>query len=434
MSLHVIDEANRCLQCKKPLCRQGCPVNTPIPEAISLLKENKIQAAGKLLFGNNPLSIVCAHVCPQENQCEGHCVLGKKGSPILFSEIERYISGYYIDLFDPLPSRKDKGKVAIIGSGPAGITIAFDLSSRGYDVTIFERYDKIGGVLRYGIPDFRLPKPILDRMSDMLRASGVTIRPNTSIGTNLTIEDLFRDAYRAVFMGTGVWKPRKLNLPGETLGHVHFAIDYLRNPEVYRLGNTVAVIGAGDVAMDAARTALRHGSQNVYVLYAKREQDVSAREVEVSYAKIDGATFLFNTEPIAFVDGGVIVADTIVEDQEGGRPIVRTVEGSQRLFSADSVIVSIGQGPRSVIVDSTPGIEVSDKGLVNVDDSGRTTHDGIFASGDVVTGARTVVEAVKVSRRVADAMDDYISTHFPTDAHLREKAPGEKKSEKHFTS
>lgn len=422
MSLHVIDEANRCLQCKKPLCRQGCPVNTPIPEAITLLKENKIQAAGELLFGNNPLSIVCAHVCPQENQCEGHCILGRKGSPVLFSEIERYISGYYLNLFEPTASRKDKGKVAIIGSGPAGITIAFDLSSRGYDVTIFERYDKIGGVMRYGIPDFRLPKSILERMSDMLRASGVSIRPNTSIGTNLTIEDLFRDNYRAVFMGTGVWKPRKLNLPGETLGHVHFAIDYLRNPEVYRLGNTVAVIGAGDVAMDAARTALRNGSPNVYILYAKRAQDVSAREVEVSYAKIDGAQFLFNTEPVAFVDGGVVVADTIVEEHEGSRPTARIIEGSQRLFAADSVIVSIGQGPRSVIVDSTPGIKVSERGLVSVDDSGRTSRDGIFASGDVVTGAKTVVEAVKVSRRVADAMDEYIASHFPTEAHLREKA------------
>ncbi len=216
------------------------------------------------------------------------------------------------------------------------------------------------------------------------------------------------------------------------MGHVHFAIDYLRNPEVYKLGQTVAVIGAGDVAMDAARTALRHGSQNVYILYSKREQDVSAREVEVTYAKIDGAKFVFNAEPVAFVDGGVMVADTLVEEHEGKRPTAKIIEGSEHLFAADSVIVSIGQGPRSVIVDSTTGIQVSDKGLVTVDDSGRTSREGIFASGDVVTGARTVVEAVKVSRRVAAAMDEYIAAHYPTEAHMREKA--EKEAEALLTS
>lgn len=409
MSKHVIEDARRCLQCRTPRCVQGCPVATPIRDVIHLLLESRIAEAGQLLFENNPLSLVCCHVCPQENQCEGHCVLGRKGSPVQISAIEEYISDYYLNIHKPHVSRGNRGKVAIVGSGPAGLTIAFLLSQRDFDVTIFEANDRIGGILRYGIPEFRLPKTILDRLGEALLASGVKIRPNTAIGTNLTVDDLFRDGYHAIFLGTGVWRPYRLNRKGESLGHVHYAIEYLRNPNVYRLGRTVAVIGAGNVAMDVARTAFRQGAEEVFIVARRGEDALAAREVEVQFAKIDGAKILEYKEPVEFVEEGVILADTKIEVDEEGRQRVVRLEGTESLLHADSVIISIGQGPRDVIVSSTTGINVTDRGLVAVDEFGRTTREGIFASGDVVTGARTVVEAVRFSKKVADAMEEYIA-------------------------
>lgn len=413
MSKHVIEDAKRCLQCKNPKCTLGCPMRTPIRDAIHLLLESKLSEAGKMLFDNNPLSLVCCHVCPQENQCEGHCVLGNKGSPVQISAIERYISDFYLNTYKPVPSKRTAGKVAIIGSGPAGIAIAFRLLQRDYDVTIFEWHDKIGGIMRYGIPEFRLPKDILDRLANLLVASGAYIRPNTSIGTNLVIDDLFRDGYRAIFMGTGVWRPYKLDLPGESLGHVHFAIDYLRNPNVYRLGKRLAIIGAGNVAMDVARTALRHGCEDVTIVYHKDAESISAREVEMQYALIDGARMLYRKSPVAFVDEGVMLADTQDETDPDGCVTTRLVPDSETLFPVDSVIISVGQGPRAVIVSSTTGIDVTKRGLVAADECGRTTRPGVFASGDVVTGAKTVVEAVKVSLGVADAIDQYVQENYP---------------------
>jgi glutamate synthase (NADPH/NADH) small chain len=387
----------------------GCPIQTPVRDAIRLLLDNKIAEAGKLLFDNNPLSIVCCHVCPQENQCEGHCVMAKKSSPVQISAIEQYISDYYLSIYKPTPSLKNRAKVAIIGSGPAGITIAFLLSQKNYDITIYEGNDQIGGILRYGIPEFRLPKRILNRLMDILIDSGVKIRPNTTIGANLSIDDLFRDGYKAIFMGTGVWRPRKLNIKGESLGHVHFAIEYLRNPDVYRLGKRLAIIGAGNVAMDVARTAFRHGCEDVYIICNMDETSITAREIEVEYAKIDGAVFIMCKTAVEFIDEGVILADSDLYINENGEKCAKPIEGTESLFSADSVIIAISQGPRAVIVSSTTGIKIQDNGLVAVDDSGRTTREGVFASGDVVTGAKTVVEAVKVSRKVADAIDQYIT-------------------------
>ena len=412
MSKHVIEDARKCLQCKNPMCSAGCPVHTPIREAIQLLLQSKIAEAGALLFQNNPLSLVCCHICPQENQCEGHCVLGKKGSPVQISAIERYISDYYLNIYKPVPSRKSAGKIAIIGSGPAGITIAFELSGRDYDVTLFEGNDRIGGILRYGIPEFRLPKRILDRLMDVLIASGVRIRPNTAIGMNLTVDDLLRDGYQAIFMGTGVWRPYKLGVAGESLGHVHYAVEYLRNPDVYRLGKRLAIIGAGNVAMDVARTAFRHGCEEVTIICHMGEESITAWDVETEYAKIDGAKMLFYKTAVQFVDEGVMLADSQVEEDEPDGVTVRPVAGTESLFPADSVIIAVGQGPRAVIVSSTKGIDVTEKGLVAVDECGRTSREGIFASGDVVTGAKTVVEAVKVSRRVADAMDRYVQEKY----------------------
>lgn len=409
MSKHIIDDAKRCLQCKNPRCQQGCPANTEIREFIHLLLDNRIMDAGKMLFDNNPLSLVCSHVCPQENQCEGHCILGLKGgSPVQISAIENYISDYYLNIYQPVPSTRENGKVAIIGSGPAGITIATILAGLNYDVTIFEGNERIGGVMRYGIPDFRLPKTILSRMKVILVKSGVRVRPNTSIGTNLTVDDLFRDGYQSVFIGTGVWRPSRLGIKGESFGNVHYAIEYLRNPEVYALGKRVAVIGVGNVAMDVARTAFRHGAQQVFIIGNRAEEDITAREHEVEYAKIDGATLLLEKTTLEFVDDGIILADSEIQVREDGERIAMPISGTEQLFPVDSSIISIGQGPRAVIVSSTRDINVSTKGLIEVSEKGRTSREGVFASGDVVTGAKTVVEAMQLSKAVAMEMHEFM--------------------------
>ena len=409
MSKYVIDNAKRCLQCKVPLCVKGCPVNTPIPDAIRLLLDSKVEQAGQLLFRNNPLSLACSYICPQENQCEGHCVLGRAGSPVQIGSIEQYISDYYLNIYTPRVSAKNRGNVAIIGSGPAGITIAFMLAEMDYNVTIFEGHDQIGGVLRYGIPEFRLPKSVLDRLKEKLLAVGVKIRPNTTIGANLEIEELFRDGFQAIFVGTGVWRPNKLGIKGESLGHVHYAIEYLRSPDAYRLGKRVVIIGAGNVAMDVARTALRNGSKEVYIVCNMGQSTITAREIEVEYAKIDGAVFEFNKTAVEFVEEGVIFADSRIFTDENGNERAEPISGTEQLFLADSIIIAISQGPRAVIVSSTKGLDTKENGLVVTDDCGRTAREGIFASGDVVTGAKTVVEAVRASYNVAGAIDEYIT-------------------------
>ena len=408
MGRHIIEEASRCLQCKKPLCSKGCPLSTPISEMVKLLLEGNMRAAGEMLFNNNPLSVVCSLICPHENFCEGHCILGKKSSPVQVSDIENYISRYYIEQFQPeKPKNENTGKrIAIVGSGPAGITVAFILALKGFDVTIFESEEKVGGVLQYGIPDFRLPKDILDKLKDVLVGLGVKIRPNMVIGPVITLDDLLRDDYKAIFIGTGVWNPRPLRLKGETLGHVHYAINYLKNPEVYDLGNKVAIIGAGNVAMDVARTALRKGAEEVTVLYRRGEDDMTATKYEADYAKLDGVQFKFFSSPVEIVDGGIICADTRIEESEDGRGKLIQVEGSEALFEADAVFIAASQNPRNNLT----GIEIGKTGLILVDKEGHTTRDGIFASGDVVTGAKTVAEAVNLSKRSAQAIMDYVAT------------------------
>ncbi len=403
MALHVVNEAKRCLNCKKPMCRTGCPINTPIPQMIQAFLAGNINEAGEMLFENNPLSLVCSLICNHENQCEGHCVLNAKGHPVHISSIENYISDNYFDKLNLHPGEKKGMNAGIIGSGPAGLTIAIILARRGYDITIFESKDKIGGVLRYGIPEFRLPKTILDRYKKELLALGIKIRYNTSIGTVIGIDEMFRDGYKALFIGTGVWKPNKLNIEGETLGNVHYAINYLTNPDEYNLGENVIVIGTGNSAMDVARTALRKGARNVTV-YSRRES-TSASSREVEYAQIDGVQFKYNKSPVRIVDEGVVFRATTVD--ETGRVV--EVPGSEKLYPADSTIIAISQGPRNRIVSTTQGIDVNEKGLVITDETGSTTRRGIFASGDVVKGAKTVVEAVRYSKMVADAMDEYMS-------------------------
>ncbi len=408
MSRHEILEAKRCLKCKKPLCVTGCPVSTNIPEFIKLFEENQIMASGKLLFENNPLSVVCSLICPHEKQCEGHCVLNRKDQPIHISSIENYVSDYYLTVMDYQIAEKKDQMVAIIGAGPAGLTIAMILAIQGYHITIFEANDKIGGVLRYGVPEFRLPNSILDRFKEKLVALGVLIRPNTLIGPNITLDNLFEDGYDAVFIGTGVWKPNKLKIKGESLGNVHYGLDYLKNPEVYNLGNDVCVIGAGNSAMDVARTALRHGSRNVSIVYRKDLESMPANEHDRQYAQADGVKFEFQKSPIELTPSGLKYIETSSYTDENGA--IKWIEHTDRqgFIAADSIIISVSQGPRDNIVSNTKDIGTTKYGLVITDEAGRTTREGVFASGDVVTGAKTVVEAVKYSKLTANAIDAYL--------------------------
>ena len=404
MAVHVIDEANRCLNCKKPLCRQGCPINTPIPQMIQAFKNGDLNDAGEMLFSNNPLSLVCSLVCNHEKQCEGHCILGKKGQSVHISSIENYISDTIFDKIKIECKPKNGKKVAVIGAGPAGITIAIYLTKEGYSVTIFDAKDKVGGVLQYGIPDFRLPKTILERYKKKLVDIGVKIRPNTAIGTALEIKDLVRDGYQSIFIGTGVWRPKTLGVKGESLGNVHYAIDYLANPDAYDLGDRVAIIGMGNSAMDVARTVIRHGARKV-TLYA-RGLHSNASEHETAYAKLDGANFQFGKQIAEITDDGPVF-ETILYDEEGNQ--IGMEEERDQVY-ADSTIISISQGPKSKLVSTTEGLKASQNGLLMTDEDGRTTIPGVFASGDVVLGARTVVEAVAYSKRVAQAMDEYMKS------------------------
>ena len=400
-----MDEANRCLGCKVPQCQKGCPISTPIPEVIKLLKANKLDEAGKMLFENNPLTTVCSLVSNHENQCEGHCVLGRKGAPVHFSTIESYISTTYANKMTQGPAPSNGMRAAIIGSGPAGLTIAVILARYGYDVTIFEGKDKVGGVLRYGIPEFRLPKSVLDDFKYRhLDLKGIKFRPNTHIGGAIGIDDLFRDGYKAIFVGTGVWKPNALHIKGETLGNVHFGINYLNNPDSYQLGKRVIVIGAGNAAMDVARTAIRKGVQELTCFSITKQ--VAASKHEFSYAQLEGVQFEYNMAPVEIKDDGVIFKD-VIENEDG---TFTDVPDSTHFFPADSVIISISQGPQNRIVNTTQGLAADKRGLLVADETGHTTRPGIFASGDVVNGARTVVEAVAHSKIVAESMHQYMQS------------------------
>lgn len=406
MGLHVIDEAKRCLNCKKPRCQEGCPIHTPIPVMIQMLLQGEMPEAAEMVFANNPLSVICSLVCDHEKQCEGHCVKGIKGEPVHISSIENYISDTCFDRMKLEQLPKNGKRIAVVGAGPAGITIAILMACRGYKVTIFEVKEKIGGIMRYGIPEFRLPKSILDRYYVKMKELGILFRPNFALGGSTGVEDLLRDGYHAVFIGTGTWRPYRLHIPGETFGNVHYGINYLNNPDVYDLGERVLVIGAGNAAMDVARTAIRKGSRHVTVYSITEIPAASPKEVE--YAKLDGVEFEYLQTAIEIRDEGAIICD--VEWTEDGKLVKK--EETARLVPADSIIISISQGPQDRIVNRDKELQVDDRGLLKTDANGETTMPGIFASGDVVTGAKTVVEAVKYSKMIADAMDEYVKTHY----------------------
>lgn len=408
MNQDIQQEMNRCLGCKNARCQKHCPISTPIPDIIRLFQAGEIEKAGEILFANNPLSAICAIVCPHEKQCYGNCIKGIKGEPIQFYELERYLSGLYLakDKWESVPSNGEK--VAVVGAGPAGITVACMLAEKGYEVTLFEMNDEIGGMIRYGIPRFRLPSELLEQIQKRLLALNVKIRYNTLIGPVITLDRLMADGYKAIFIGTGVWDPKTLNIKGETLGHVHYAVNYLKSPEAYHLGDKVLVIGAGNVAMDAARTAKRQGAKEVTIVYRKDFPDMPATKVEIKEALEDEVLFATYKAPIEITDEGLIVQATQRVEDEEGRMSVIGVEDSNELIQADSIIIAVSQVPNSNVVSTSKGLEVNKYGLIVTDESGHTTKQGVFASGDVVTGARTVVEAVANAKKVALTMEDYL--------------------------
>jgi glutamate synthase (NADPH/NADH) small chain len=413
MSVHVIDEANRCLQCPNPRCREnGCPIHTNIPEMIRLFKENKMMEAAQMLFANNPLSMICSLVCNHENQCEGNCVRGIKGEPVHISSIENYISDSCFERLQLTPAPSNGMKAAVIGAGPAGITIAIILALKGYSITVFETHDKIGGILRYGIPEFRLPKSILDRYYKKMRELGIKFRPNFSIGGSTGIQDLLNDGYKSVFIGTGAWRPRKLGVPGETFGNVFYAINYLNNPDVYELGDKVAIIGAGNAAMDVARTAIRHSAKEV-VVYV-RGDEVSASKSEFEYAKVDGVKFEYRKSIVRIVDEGAVFCDLVPDEEktsENGKTSFKVLPETERLYPADSIMIAISQIPQDRIVNHDKALKLTEKGNLATNEMGETSLPGVFASGDVVTGAKTVVAAVAVSKQIAEDMDLFMQEH-----------------------
>jgi glutamate synthase (NADPH/NADH) small chain len=396
---HIINSAQTCLDCKKPKCQKGCPVGTPIAEMIRLFLSGDIKKAGQIVFDNNPLSIICSLVCPHEKHCEGHCILNKKYTPVNVGGIENYISTYYMNYREFEKPIQNGRCIAIIGSGPAGISLAMIMALKGFNVTMYEGNTQIGGVLRYGIPDFRLDKTILDKIEENLKKIGVKIRKNIMIGKTITLDDLQRDGFDAIFIGTGVWAPKKLGIKGESLGNVHFAIDYLKTPKAYDLGKKVIVVGAGNVAMDVARTVIRNGASDVSIMYRKGEDSMPAERIEREHAKIDGVRFDLYKSPLEFTEEGIKYEYTNPDEMYGF--------GFEK---ADSILIAISQTARDLIVKNNTGLNLGANGLLESDINGITTRRGVFASGDVVTGARTVVEAVAFSKRVAISIENYINT------------------------
>lgn len=408
----ILLEAQRCLKCKKPLCKEGCPVKTEIPTIIQMFLDGKMDEAGEILFKNNPLSAICSLICPHEKNCMGNCVLGRKGAPVEFFEIENYISTFYLEKARLKVEEKNGHLVGIIGAGPAGLTLAVILAQKGYKVTIIDSKDKIGGVLRYGIPEFRLPKALLDKLLIRMNDLGIQFRPNTFIGPTISIDDMFEDGYDAIFIGTGVWKPNRLRIPGESLGNVHYAIDFLKNPDSYQnLGDKVIIIGAGNVAMDAARTILRKTTAKVDIIFFRGRDEVTALKEELDLAIVDGAKMNYYLNTIKIEEDGIIVEPVKQRTLEDGTIEYYNDHENAYKMPSSSVIIAIGQGAETSIVKNKK-IDTTNRGLIQASDKGATTREGVYAAGDVVSGARTVVEAVAATKKVAEEIDEYIKNKY----------------------
>ncbi len=408
----IIQEAKKCLKCKNAQCTKACPVSTPVATIMQLFLDGQMDKAGEILFNNNPLSAICSLICPHESNCFGHCILNKKGSPVKFYEVENYISSFYLDKL-ATSHTENLYSLGIIGAGPAGITLAILLSAKGFDVTIIDSKDKIGGVLRYGIPDFRLPKSLLDKLLEKMISMGIKFRPNTLIGPTITIDDMFDDGYDAIFIGTGVWKPNRLRIPGESLGNVHFAIDFLKNPASYNhLGNEVLIIGAGNVAMDAARTVIRMNHAKVKCVFFRGIEEVTASKAELDLAVIDGVSMIYYANTVKIESDGIIVEPVIKNENEDGSVTYTCDSENPYKIPATSVIIAVGQGAQTNIKENDSKIDTNDKGLVITNNTGATSRPGVFAAGDIVSGPKTVVEAVQFTKQVAEEILSYCKAKY----------------------
>ncbi len=426
-------EASRCLQCKKPACVDGCPVAIDIPGFIGHIASGHFDAAVASLKAHTTLPAVCGRVCPQEDQCELACILGRKGDPVAIGYLERFAADHEMQqgkVVLPEVAPPTGKRVAIIGSGPAGLTCAYELAKRGHQVTLFEAFHKPGGVLVYGIPEFRLPKAIVARDVDTLRELGVEIQLNVVIGKLFTIEELIEQGCEAVFIATGAGLPRFLGVPGEQLNGLYSANEFLTRVNLMkayrpdydtpiRRGRRVVVFGGGNVAMDSARSALRLGADDVFVLYRRSRAEMPARIEEIHHAEQEGIQFEFLTAPVEILgtdDGWVrgvrCLRMELGEPDDSGRRRPIPIEGSEYDFACDEAIVAIGNGPNPLIPATTKDLETSRWGLIVADEAtGQTSMPGVFAGGDIVTGAATVIRAMGAGKRAAEAMHDFLSSH-----------------------
>ena len=421
----AIEEANRCLGCKNPKCVEGCPVNVRIPEFIAKVQEGDFKAAYEIITSTNALPALSGRVCPQESQCEAKCVRGIKGEAVAIGRLERFCADWYRENVNAMPEKVASNgiKVAVVGSGPAGLTAASDLAKKGYEVTLFEALHTAGGVLVYGIPEFRLPKAIVANEVTKLEAQGVEVMTNMVIGRVLTIDELFEMGYKAVFVGSGAGLPMFMNIPGESLVGVMSANEYLTRTNLMKAylpesdtpviaSKAVAVVGGGNVAMDAARCAMRLGAENVYVVYRRGEAEMPARAEEKHHAKEEGIEFKTLCNPIEIIGdengrvcGMKCVRMELGEPDASGRRRPIEVEGSEFLLEVDTVIMSLGTNPNPLIRSTTPGLDTNRKGCLIVNEEEMTTRDGVFAGGDAVTGAATVILAMGAGKKAAAAID-----------------------------
>lgn len=426
----AVEEAKRCLQCKKPMCVEGCPVNVRIPQFIAAVVEGNIEEAFRIIRQTNNLPAICGRVCPQETQCEQRCVLGKRGEPVAIGRLERFVADYCMEkgVDDEVDIKPNGKKVAIVGAGPAGLTAAADLAKLGYDVTIFEAFHEPGGVLIYGIPEFRLPKALVKKEIEGLKKLGVKILTNVVVGKSITIDELLEEGYKAVFIGSGAGLPKFMGIPGENLNGVYSANEFLTRINLMKAydfpnshtpikrGKKIAVVGGGNVAMDAARSALRLGAEEVHIVYRRSEAEMPARLEEIHHAKEEGVIFDVLTNPVeilgqdGWVKGLKCIRMELGEPDESGRRRPIPVEGSEFIMDVDIVIIAIGTSPNPLIASTTPGLAVQKWGGIIVDEeTGATSKDRVYAGGDAVTGAATVILAMGAGKKAAKAIHERLS-------------------------
>ncbi|MFZ2537329.1 MAG: NADPH-dependent glutamate synthase [Oscillospiraceae bacterium] len=424
----AIEEATRCLNCKNRPCVSGCPVNVYIPEFITAVSKGDFAKAYEIITSTNSLPAVCGRVCPQESQCESRCVRGIKGEPVAIGRLERFVADWYMEnvKLEREKIESNGHKVAIVGAGPSGLSCAGDLAKKGYEVTIFEAFHDAGGVLIYGIPEFRLPKDIVKKEIDKLKALGVTVMTNMVIGKVLSIDELYEMGYEAVFIGSGAGLPTFMGIEGEGLVGVYSANEFLTRVNLMKAyintydtpikhSKSVAIVGGGNVAMDAARCAKRLGAENVYIIYRRSLEEMPARLEEVHHAKEEGIEFALLTNPVkilgdetGFVNQIECVKMELGEPDASGRRSPVEVLNSNFTIDVDAVIIAVGTSPNPLIRSTTKGIEANNRGCLVVDDSMKTTREGVYAGGDAVTGAATVILAMGAGKKAAASIDEYI--------------------------